>query len=82
MVVTGVALLLAGPSYPWYALLLVALVALSGRWEWLPAAAAGYLPYLVGALSLQRRADQEAASYGAAAVLVLLLTILRRLTRA
>ena len=76
VVVTGVALLLAGPSYPWYALLLVALVALSGRWEWLPAAAAGYLPYLVGALSLQHE-PAKAASYGAAAALVLLLASVR-----
>src|SRR6266702_1878260 len=41
---TGTALLLPSPAYPWYALLLVALAALAGRAEWLPLAAAGYLP--------------------------------------
>jgi hypothetical protein len=40
---TGTALLVTTPSYPWYALLLVVLVALSGRVEWLAVAAAAYL---------------------------------------
>jgi phosphoglycerol transferase MdoB-like AlkP superfamily enzyme len=31
----GVTLLAVSPRYPWYALLLVPFVALSGRWEWL-----------------------------------------------
>ena len=78
---TGVALLLAGPNYPWYALLLVGLIALSGRWEWMPAAAAAYLPYFVGALDLDMEPTKKLA-YGAATALVLLLTTLRRLTRA
>jgi len=81
VVLTGVAVLLAGPNYPWYALVLVALVALSGRWEWLPAAAAAYLPYFVGALDLHMEPTKKLA-YGTATALVLLLAILRRLTRA
>src|SRR5258705_13949669 len=40
---TGTALLVAAPSYPWYALLLALLVALGGRTEWLAVAAAAYL---------------------------------------
>jgi Glycosyltransferase family 87 len=32
---TGAALLVVSPTYHWYALVLVACVALSGRWEWL-----------------------------------------------
>ena len=76
VVLTGVAVLLAGANYPWYALMLVALIALSGRWEWLPAAAAAYLPYFVGALHLQQE-PMKKLSYGAATALVLLLLALR-----
>jgi hypothetical protein len=77
VVVTGVAVLLAGPNYPWYALLLVALIALSGRWEWMPAAAVAYLPYFVGALDLPAEPTKKLA-YGTATALVLLLLALRR----
>jgi hypothetical protein len=38
--------LLMTPGYSWYALLLVALVALDGRWEWLGVAAAGAAKYV------------------------------------
>ncbi|MEV7420226.1 glycosyltransferase family 87 protein [Streptomyces sp. NPDC089919] len=41
LLVTGTAFLLTTPGYSWYALLLVALVALDGRWEWLGVAVAG-----------------------------------------
>lgn len=77
VVLTGVAVLLAGANYPWYALLLVALIALSGRWEWLPAAAAAYLPYFVGALDLQQE-PMKKLSYGVATALVLVLLAARR----
>lgn len=76
VVLTGVAVLLAGANYPWYALLLVALIALSGRWEWLPAAAAAYLPYFVGALDLEMEPTKKLA-YTTATTLVLLLLALR-----
>ncbi|MFG3343965.1 glycosyltransferase 87 family protein [Streptomyces sp. NPDC048018] len=45
----GAAFLLLTPGYSWYALLLVALVALDGRWEWLGVAMAGAVAYLAGA---------------------------------
>jgi len=77
VVLTGVAVLLAGANYPWYALMLVALIALSGRWEWLPAAAAAYLPYFVGALHLEQE-PMKKLSYGTATALVLVLLWLRR----
>ena len=35
VVMIGVTLLVVTPRYPWYALLLVPVVAMSGRWEWL-----------------------------------------------
>ena len=42
VVMTGVALAVTTPHYQWYSLLLVMLVALDGRAEWLAFAAAGY----------------------------------------
>ena len=35
LVMIGSALLIASPRYPWYALLLLPFIALTGRWEWL-----------------------------------------------
>ncbi|MCP3820037.1 glycosyltransferase 87 family protein [Streptomyces sp. A3M-1-3] len=48
LLVTGTAFLLLTPGYSWYALLLVALVALDGRWEWLGVAVAGAAKYVTG----------------------------------
>ncbi|MBW8699711.1 hypothetical protein MBT84_08910 [Streptomyces sp. MBT84] len=48
LVLTGTALLLVSPSYPWYSLLVVGLVALDGRWEWLTVTMAGTVLYLGG----------------------------------
>ncbi|MFE0644117.1 glycosyltransferase 87 family protein [Streptomyces sp. NPDC058877] len=45
---TGAAFLLLTPGYSWYALLLVALVALDGRAEWLGIALAGAVAYVAG----------------------------------
>ncbi|MEV6408965.1 glycosyltransferase family 87 protein [Streptomyces bobili] len=75
LLLTGTTLLLVSPSYPWYSLLVVALVALDGRWEWLTVTLAGTVLYLAGRLlpgfSLQTWA------YGAAALTVLLGACLR-----
>ncbi|MEV5887926.1 glycosyltransferase 87 family protein [Nonomuraea fuscirosea] len=46
LVVTGVAFLLFTPGYSWYALLVVALAAFDGRWEWLGIPLAGAVAYL------------------------------------
>ncbi|MEU1072119.1 MULTISPECIES: glycosyltransferase 87 family protein [unclassified Streptomyces] len=46
LLVLGWAFCLMTPGYSWYALLLVALVALDGRWEWLVVAAAGAVCYV------------------------------------
>ncbi|MBI5162038.1 MAG: DUF2029 domain-containing protein [Micrococcales bacterium] len=35
VVMIGVTLLVVSPRYPWYALLLVPMIAMTGRWEWL-----------------------------------------------
>jgi hypothetical protein len=52
LLVTGSLLLLLTPAYSWYALLVVALVALDGRWEWLGVALAGAVSYLSGPTTL------------------------------
>ncbi|MBO1416104.1 hypothetical protein [Streptomyces sp. FH025] len=76
LVVTGTALLVIAPSYPWYGLLVVALVALDGRWEWLAVPAAGQVLYLVGGPEAQRGA------YAVALACVLVVPAVRRLLRA
>ncbi len=52
VVLVGWAFLLGGITYPWYPLLLVVLVALDGRAEWLAVAAAAYPGYLSSALHI------------------------------
>ncbi|MBZ5735524.1 DUF2029 domain-containing protein [Nocardioides sp. TRM66260-LWL] len=42
----GGAFLVFTPHYGWYAVLLLALIAMTGRWHWLPVAAAGTFSYL------------------------------------
>ncbi|MEV6207871.1 hypothetical protein [Kitasatospora sp. NPDC051914] len=75
LLVTGTALLLVAPAYPWYGLLVVALVALDGRWEWLAVPAAGQVLYLAGGETVQQ------VAYGAALVCVLVVPLRRRLLR-
>ncbi|MFC7106572.1 hypothetical protein ACFQQB_42890 [Nonomuraea rubra] len=48
LLVSGSLLLLFTPGYSWYALLVVALVAMDGRWEWLGVALAGAVAYAAG----------------------------------
>ncbi|MFB6625035.1 glycosyltransferase family 87 protein [Streptomyces sp. NPDC056374] len=62
---TGTAFLLLTPGYSWYALLLVALVALDGRWEWLGIALAGAVAYVAGPVI---GAAWVTGAYGAAAL--------------
>ncbi len=80
VVLVGLAFSLGGVSYPWYALLLVALVALDGRWEWLAVAAAGYPGYLTAPLHLSWSGTQR-IDYGAALGAVLLVHLTRRRRR-
>ncbi|MDX3093036.1 glycosyltransferase 87 family protein [Streptomyces sp. ME01-24h] len=68
LVLTGTALLLVSPNYPWYSLLLVGLVALDGRWEWLTVTFAGTALYLGG--PLLPGFPLQAVTYGTAAVCV------------
>lgn len=75
LLVIGTALLLFSPSYPWYSLLIVALVALDGRWEWLAVTLAGTILYLGG--RLWPGFPLQAWAYGVAALTVALGLCLR-----
>ncbi|MEU6863336.1 glycosyltransferase family 87 protein [Streptomyces sp. NPDC046876] len=77
LTVTGWAFVLLTPGYSWYALLLVALVALDGRWEWLGIALAGAAVYVLGP-SLGYRPMPSNLAYGATAALVLVMAWIRR----
>ncbi|MFE5538320.1 glycosyltransferase 87 family protein [Streptomyces sp. NPDC056519] len=76
LLVTGWAFALLTPGYSWYALLLVGLVALDGRWEWLGIAMAGPAVYVTGQ-AFGSRGAVSAAAYGAAVLLVLVVTAVR-----
>jgi hypothetical protein len=67
---TGIGLAVAGITYPWYPLLLVVLVALDGRWEWLTLAVPSYLGYFSVPLHLPFSAT-ERVGYGIALAFVL-----------
>ncbi|WP_277440554.1 glycosyltransferase family 87 protein [Streptomyces sp. SPB162] len=76
LLVTGTALLLTSPSYYWYALLVIALVALDGRWEWLAVPLAGTVLYISTSMALPSETLQP-WSYGIGAGVVLTGTLLR-----
>lgn len=80
LLVTGTAFLLLTPGCSWYAMLLIALVALDGRWEWLGIAVAGAATYVT------RRAFDDpytvgTTAYAIAAAAVLTGWALRRTRR-
>lgn len=76
--VTGTAFLLMTPGYSWYALLLIALVALDGRWEWLGVAMAGAAVYVTGRALGEHTGT---VAYALAATAVLAGLLLRRHSR-
>ncbi|WP_431917199.1 hypothetical protein [Nonomuraea jabiensis] len=75
LVVSGSLLLLFTPGYSWYALLVVALAAMDGRWEWLGVALAGAVAYVAGPTAHPSPAP---ACYAAAALAVLIGWAVRR----
>jgi Glycosyltransferase family 87 len=78
VVMTGVALAVATPPYPWYATLLVLLVAFDGRVEWLAFAAMQYLAVATPLpfLSLTPT-TAERLVYGTAVILVAAVSAVR-----
>ncbi|MFG2484228.1 glycosyltransferase 87 family protein [Streptomyces virginiae] len=81
LLVTGWSFALLTPGYSWYSLLLIALVALDGRWEWLGIPLAGAAVYVL-APTLHFQPSLSNIAYGAAAALVLVMTWFRRRARA
>ncbi|MGW6704640.1 glycosyltransferase 87 family protein [Streptomyces sp. NPDC054956] len=77
LLVTGWSFALLTPGYSWYALLLIALVALDGRWEWLGIPLAGAAVYVL-APALHFQPSLSNIAYGAAAALVLVMSWVRR----
>ena len=71
LVMIGATLLVLSPRYPWYALLLLPFVALSGRWEWLLVPMALTLRLLVPNLQLTQASI-------AISVIVIVVVSLRR----
>jgi hypothetical protein len=78
VVMTGAALLVTTPAYPWYALLLVALVALDGQAVWLGLAAAGYLALYCRDLGIAGVPGQRLAYGGALLALAVVAAVRRR----
>jgi hypothetical protein len=77
LLLVGAAFVLVGPSQPWYALMIVPLVVLADRPEWLAVAAAAYPVYQAGNLGIDNSELQQWA-YLPAAFVVLAVTLLRR----
>jgi hypothetical protein len=71
VVMTGAALAVTTPGYPWYAVLLVVLVAFDGRAEWLGLAAAGYLALYAQDLGWSTLTGQRIGYLSAVAAIVL-----------
>ncbi|MDJ0325304.1 glycosyltransferase family 87 protein [Cryobacterium sp. PH31-AA6] len=71
LVMIGSTLVILSPRYPWYALLLVPFVALSGRWEWLAVPLALSIRMLVPSLQLTR------ATLFAAVILIVVMSLRR-----
>jgi hypothetical protein len=83
LTMTGVLLLVMAPNYPWYSLLLVVLVVLDGRIEWLAVSLAGYGLYFTWTLGItdgQIRAVHQ-GGYGLALAVVVATAAVRRLRR-
>jgi len=70
-IMIGVVLMAVTPRYPWYALLLVPMIAMSGRWEWLA------VPLALTARLLLPTVDVARWSMFAAILIVVVVTIYR-----
>jgi hypothetical protein len=78
VLMTAAALAICTPHFPWYAILLVMLVALDGRPEWLALAAGGYvsndLHLRIAGMALH---DPRAAGYGSGAAVACTCALIR-----
>jgi len=71
LVMIGSALLVLSPRYPWYALLLLPFIALSGRWEWLAVPLALTVRLLVPSVALTR------VTIAAAVIIIVVMSVRR-----
>ena len=71
LVMIGATLLIVTPRYPWYALLLVPVIAMTGRWEWLAVPAALTERLLIPSVDLAR------ITVAAAVVLIVVMSFRR-----
>lgn len=71
LVMIGVTLVIVSPRYPWYALLLIPMIAMTGRWEWLGVPAALLVRLLFPG-------PQPARLFLAAVVVLLVVATVRR----
>jgi alpha-1,2-mannosyltransferase len=67
----GVTLLIVSPRYPWYALLLLPMIAMAGRWEWLA------VPAVLVLRQIDPQANLTLPSYVAAIALIVAVTVYR-----
>jgi hypothetical protein len=77
VVMTGMALIVTTPTYQWYAILLVMLVVLDGRPEWLALAAGGYLGAEPHLGRWREVPHAVVIGYGLATLFIALVTLLR-----
>jgi alpha-1,2-mannosyltransferase len=71
LVMIGVTLLIVTPRYPWYALMLVPMIAMTGRWEWLAVPLALTERLLISSVDLAR------LTVTLAVVLIVVMTVRR-----
>ena len=81
LVLTGVMLLVTTPLFPWYAMLLCALVALDGRYEWLAVAAAVHVGWIAKYVLGWNYVYGQRVGYGLALLVVLGASLLRARAR-
>ncbi len=82
VVLVGVALLVTTPTYSWYVILLLALIAMTGRVEWFPLVIGPGIAALgVSHFSVHETVPYRTACYGAALVGVLVWTAVRQRAR-
>lgn len=74
---TAAALVVGTPQYEWYSMLLVMLVALDGRWEWLALAAGGYLANDSSVTSTTYITHPRVWAYGGGLAIALAITGIR-----
>jgi hypothetical protein len=77
VIMTGMALAVTTPKYQWYAILLVMLVVLDGRPEWLALAAGGYLAAEPHLGRWREIPHAEVLGYGLATLFIVLVSLLR-----